>query len=266
MVVTATDAAAVGATARLHLAHLELGLFPQLGPRFLGRYHETFVRSPFGVLLIAYEGGEVAGFLAGTTANADHYRWVVRNCGPRLAATASAALLARPRLLPVVLRTRGPRYARAVARRLRPARSRPATGAGGPAAAGPTAPGGAGTPAASPGTDATAPAPGTDTPAAAAGAGAGAQLEGPPVGVLTHVATSDAYRGAGIGRTLVERYVDEARAAGSRELRLLTTQGSPAAAFYERLGWQHLCDRAARDGAAVHEYRLCLTDGPEPDR
>ncbi|WP_196257635.1 GNAT family N-acetyltransferase [Pelagibacterium limicola] len=120
----------VEASVALHLDHLRLGLFPRLGQRFMRFYHETFIHSPHGVALVAREGGEVIGVLFGTASNAAHYRWVVRNRSWKLGATGLAALLSRPMLALKFMTTRGPRYARAIMRRLSPAsKSRGGSGA-----------------------------------------------------------------------------------------------------------------------------------------
>lgn len=105
-------------TAALHKAHLRLGLFPRLGRRFLRQYHETFARSPYGVALVARSDDGVVGALFGTSSNADHYGWVVRNCGLELAVAGSGALLFRPQLAWTFASTRITRYARGLRRHM----------------------------------------------------------------------------------------------------------------------------------------------------
>lgn len=102
----------LGFTARLHLDALRSGLFPRLGPRFLRSYHRTFIDSPHGVALLAEHAGRPAGFLLGTVDNTEHYRWVLRHRGLRLAAVGLLAALARPRVLLDIVRTRAHRYVR----------------------------------------------------------------------------------------------------------------------------------------------------------
>lgn len=104
-------------TARLHRAHLKLGLFPKLGRSFLARYQQTFLDSPHGIALVARtEDGEIVGALFGTTSNPDHYRWVVRNCGHDLAFAGCRALVMRPSLAWSFARTRLGRYVRGLIR------------------------------------------------------------------------------------------------------------------------------------------------------
>jgi amino-acid N-acetyltransferase len=54
-------------------------------------------------------------------------------------------------------------------------------------------------------------------------------------GLLRSVAVAPEWRGSGIGRTLVDRVLDEGRAAGIREVYLLTTT---AEHYFPRLGFQ----------------------------
>ena len=107
-------------TAVLHKAYLRLGLFPRLGRHFLRHYHETFARSPYGIALVAHADDEVVGALFGTSSNADHYGWVVRNCGLELAVAGSGALLFRPQLAWTFASTRVTRYARGLRRHMAP--------------------------------------------------------------------------------------------------------------------------------------------------
>lgn len=119
-------------TAALHKAHLRLGLFPRLGRGFLRQYHETFARSPYGIALVAHADGRVAGALFGTSSNADHYGWVVRNCGWELALAGSGAMLFRPQLAWTFASTRITRYARGLRRYMAPHPEAPAPGAAAP--------------------------------------------------------------------------------------------------------------------------------------
>ncbi|HEV7276625.1 MAG TPA: GNAT family N-acetyltransferase [Devosiaceae bacterium] len=107
-------------TAALHKAYLKLGLFPRLGRRFLRQYHETFAKSPYGIALVAHSDDGVVGALFGTSSNADHYGWVVRNCGLELAVAGSGALLFRPQLAWTFASTRITRYARGLRRYMAP--------------------------------------------------------------------------------------------------------------------------------------------------
>jgi GNAT superfamily N-acetyltransferase len=107
-------------TAALHKAHLKLGLFPRMGRHFLCQYQETFAKSPYGIALVARSGERVVGALFGTSSNADHYSWVVRNCGWDLAFAGSGALLMRPQLAWTFASTRISRYARGLRRYITP--------------------------------------------------------------------------------------------------------------------------------------------------
>lgn len=106
------------ATASLHMANLNMGLFPKLGRRFLSLYQEGFARSPYGIALVARDDDEVIGALFGTTSNADHYNWVTHHQGIELALAGSGALVTNPQLAFDFARTRAVRYAKGLARHL----------------------------------------------------------------------------------------------------------------------------------------------------
>lgn len=114
-------------TAALHDLTLPHGFFARLGPRFLARYHETFVASPHGAALVAVAETSVVGFVVGPTDSSAHYRWVARHRGAHLALAALVALMRRPGLWAPFLRTRLARYIGSLRRLLR---RRTATGAG----------------------------------------------------------------------------------------------------------------------------------------
>ena len=71
---------------------------------------------------------------------------------------------------------------------------------------------------------------------AIASLGALVALEG--LGYVDHVLTFPAARGRGYAGAIVARIADEARAAGSERVFLLTEEGSPAARVYARLGFR----------------------------
>ena len=111
------DLRLIPAAVRLHRAELPPSFFSRLGPGFLRRYHESFVRSPHGVGLAAVDrSGDLVGFLVGTLDDAAHYRWAIRSLGGRLLTTAGMALVRRPRLASQFARTRLRRYVRGAAR------------------------------------------------------------------------------------------------------------------------------------------------------
>lgn len=109
----------LSSTAALHRRHLELGLFPQLGERFMRSYHSTFAASPYAIALVARsERGQVVGALFGTTANSQHYRWVVEEHGMKLAMQGVRSLLLQPALAWNFLSSRAGRYAKGLGRHL----------------------------------------------------------------------------------------------------------------------------------------------------
>lgn len=107
-------------TARLHTQALPDGFFARLGPGFLSLYHRTFVDSPHAVALAAGPGGDVDAFLLAVIDPAAHGAYVLRRFGPRLALRGLVALLVRPGLLVLFMRTRLARYARGLWRRRLP--------------------------------------------------------------------------------------------------------------------------------------------------
>ena len=102
----------------LHLASLPSSFFASLGTSFLREYYTAFVLSPFAVAVISGKDGQVTGFVCGTQSPAAHAAWTVRRRGLRLAWVAAVALLQRPRVLVVFMRTRIGRYARGLSRRV----------------------------------------------------------------------------------------------------------------------------------------------------
>lgn len=208
-------------TSELHVRALSSGLFPALGSRFLAHYHRTFVGSPHAVALVARDQGRTIGFVLGTADGSAHQRWVIRQHGWRLALSGLLAMLVRPRVAVTFLRTRVGRYARGLARALRP--SRPAS-------------------------------------VAASGTGS-TSAPAIRTAVLTHIATDRSHRGRGVGRELAESFVAQVEAEGADEARLITEAGGRAAAFYRRLGWHRVTRRRAQDGSDVEELRLTLRSG-----
>lgn len=221
----------LAATARLHRRALPRGFFARLGDRFVRRYHASFAASPDAVVLVAEDPTRQrpAGFLAGTLENATHYRWVLRRRGLVLALSGLAALARRPGMAVEFLRTRTGRYLRAVRRQL--GRHVPVGRRPGRADAAP---------------------PDVAPPSKAA------EDSPPVVAVLTHVAVDPAAQGDGVGRRLVEAFVERARRAGAHEVRLITDAEGEAAPFYRRLGWRSCGRRRAADGSEVEEFQLPL--------
>ena len=80
--------------------------------------------------------------------------------------------------------------------------------------------------------------------------------------VLTYVAVDPSLRGHGIGSTLVERFLDEAAAAGRTAVCLVTVAGAGGAGdFYASRGWVHVGDTRRSDGQALEHYRFQLDRG-----
>ncbi|MBB5787637.1 GNAT family N-acetyltransferase [Jiangella mangrovi] len=99
-------------TAALHVAELPHGLFPRLGEGFVRRWHRAHLESEYGVVLVARRGGDVVGFLLGTTDRPANVAWILGRRRRELMTAGLRALLTRPALALGFVRTRGPRYAR----------------------------------------------------------------------------------------------------------------------------------------------------------
>lgn len=113
------DATAVDtvSTARLHVRHMTLGLFPYLGPSFVDRWHRAHVQSPHGVALVAVEtdpaGVEhITGFVIGSTDRVAFRAELLTRHRRALLLHGVRALVLRPRVLRYFLRTRVGAYLR----------------------------------------------------------------------------------------------------------------------------------------------------------
>ncbi|WP_264795804.1 GNAT family N-acetyltransferase [Arthrobacter mangrovi] len=228
--------------------HVPDGLFPQMGERFVRRWHASFLDSPFGVALVAErhdgsgaggaaagggpDGGapaggapaEPIGFLVGSTDQVRHVAEVVRRHRVGLAFGGLVALAGRPRLAAHFIRTRGRSYLSRIFRNANARGRQPADSAasGAPAAAVTTA--------------------------------------ADQVAVITAVAVDNAARGSGAGQLLVERFLEEARAAGAPRAELVAMLGEGSAApFYDRLGWIAVGEHSSRDGSLARTYRYNLS-------
>lgn len=114
----------VSDTARLHVRHLPLGLFPQLGRRFVARWHRAHVQSPHAVVLVAVtpgtDGGQrISGFLVGATDRQAFRDELLTRHRRSMLTCGAVALIGRPRVLLRFLRTR----LRPYLSRLRPVRA-----------------------------------------------------------------------------------------------------------------------------------------------
>jgi ribosomal protein S18 acetylase RimI-like enzyme len=83
----------IGRVADLHAQRIADGFLASLGPRFLRTLYRRVDRSPHAFLIVAVEGDEVAGFLAGAIDIGSFYRSFVTRDGLR------AGIAAGPRLL-----------------------------------------------------------------------------------------------------------------------------------------------------------------------
>jgi ribosomal protein S18 acetylase RimI-like enzyme len=242
-------------TARLHEEGLPEGFFARIGWRFLRAYHAAFSRSPEATVLVADgDDGTPQGVLVGTLDNAAHYRWAMRRQGARLAVLGLVGLLAKPRLAAEFVRTRVGRYARAVGRQLRPGRSGPPDAGRGRDASDPVEPRSVRPAADRAAATREGPADGRGPTADREPVDDPRQWSPPKVAVLTHVTVAEDARGAGVGGRLVQGFVERARRAGAREVRLITEADGAAARFYWSLGWTRRARRRASDGSEVEEY------------
>jgi GNAT superfamily N-acetyltransferase len=114
---------------REHQRHFPEGFFARLGRAFLTEYYRPYLSSRYARTAIADEGGRPVGYLVGVTDPSAHRDYVLRAHGRALVLRAARALLARPGLAWLFLRTRARRYAAKVLPRLR-GRRFPVTAAG----------------------------------------------------------------------------------------------------------------------------------------
>lgn len=116
------------ATADLHVQYLGDGLFPRLGPRFVRRWHQTFVDSPDAVAHVAARpDGEVLGFVAAAVDQRGYVADALRNARVPLLVRGGLAMAVRPRVAAVFLRTRLRSYWARLRRPVRPGPAGPRT-------------------------------------------------------------------------------------------------------------------------------------------
>lgn len=99
-------------TARLHRRLLPNGLFPRLGPRFLRRWHATFLDTPAATGLAVVHRGEVVAFVLATLDQRLYLHHTLRRHRWPLMWRGALGMLARPHVLVRFLRTRVGAYAR----------------------------------------------------------------------------------------------------------------------------------------------------------
>ncbi|ODU04153.1 MAG: hypothetical protein ABS81_11550 [Pseudonocardia sp. SCN 72-86] len=69
------------------------------------------------------------------------------------------------------------------------------------------------------------------------------------------MAVDDTHRGAGVGRSLAQEFVDRCALAGTQWIELVAAVDPPAAvAFYDATGWSPLRESSTRDGVIVRHY------------
>jgi GNAT superfamily N-acetyltransferase len=220
-------------TARLHRELLPNGLFPSLGPRFVRRWHRTFLDTPAAMGLAVVHDGRLVAFVLATLDQRLYLHHVLRSHRWPLMWRGALGLLLRPHVLWRFLRTR----VRAYARHLLPGRlGRPGTA------------------------DASRP-PGPD--------GSPRPERRLRVAVVHAVVTAPEARGQGCARALLDTFVAAARRARADHVALVTDCSDPAlglppegaAAMYEKLGWTRTATRRHRDGRFIAEYQLPLAAG-----
>jgi GNAT superfamily N-acetyltransferase len=105
---------------REHQRHFPEGFFARLGRGFLTEYYRPYLSSRYARAAVADDSGRPVGYLVGVTDPSAHRDYVLRAHGRALLLRAAQALLARPGLAVLFLRTRARRYVAKVLPRLRP--------------------------------------------------------------------------------------------------------------------------------------------------
>ncbi len=100
-----------------HLHHFPDGFFARLGPNFLAEYYRAFLTGSSVSATVAEIDGEPVGYLVGVADPTAHREHVVQEHGRSLVMRALAAMLVRPALALLFLRTRTGLYARKLLRR-----------------------------------------------------------------------------------------------------------------------------------------------------
>ncbi|GAA3325968.1 GNAT family N-acetyltransferase [Paeniglutamicibacter sulfureus] len=81
----------------------------------------------------------------------------------------------------------------------------------------------------------------------------------PATAVITSLVVLPTLRGGGIGRLLVEEFLNRAVADRASLAELVTAAGAAGAgAFYKKLGWTCVGERHSKDGAPIHTYQRSL--------
>lgn len=100
-------------TAALHIEHLSYGFFPRLGRRFMERWHRTFLDTESGSAMVLTDANnQIVAFVLFTTDQQKYLDEVLHRHRLPLLSAGVPALLARPGLLVLFLRTRLRKYHR----------------------------------------------------------------------------------------------------------------------------------------------------------
>lgn len=84
-------------------------------------------------------------------------------------------------------------------------------------------------------------------------------LPRPATAVITSLVVLPTLRGGGIGRFLVEDFLDRAAADRASLAELVTTAGAAGAGdFYGKIGWTCVEERHSKDGTPIHTYHRSL--------
>lgn len=217
--------------ARHHRESFPDGFFAKLGPRFLRGYYRSFLDSDAALALVICNGSTPVGYVAGATSARGHRRHVLREHRTRLMLLGFTALMVRPLLLVVFVRTRARRYwSKLIA-----------------VGRGPNSAGRADR------TSDLAPESHTGQDQRSA--------------ILSHIVVAEGFRNRGAGQALVDAFVSGAARAGCTEVLLVTESGGPASRFYERRRWSPVGERRVGDGRCLTTYAYpTLFPTPPPGR
>ena len=207
-----------------HRRHFPAGFFARLGDEFLEEYYHSFVTSPHACLFMAEEASTPVGYIAGIVDPDLHRKHLLRAHRRPLIVRALKGMARNPSLLVLFLRTRAGTYARKLVIRA----SAPVSTAGTP----------------------------TEEML-----NEGFEESSAPA-VLSHLVVDPSSRCRGTGRRLVEVLATTARAAGTREMVLVTEVGGLGEGFYRHLGWRHTGTRETRDSRTLLVFAAELAGRP----
>lgn len=219
----------------LHQQVFQEEFIARLGHRFLRRYYQAFASSPYAVVLIATsEGNQCLGALVGTYQPIEHYEYLTRHYGIRLALAMITHSLVHPKVAALFIRTRFTRYLFGVLRQVRSMLRREASFS-------------------SPREQERPPQPSMALSAKTDG-------QSVQVGEITHLFVNPEMRSRGLGGKLVRHYESLARRAGVDRVDLVTLpyEKGGAGPFYEQLGWRHHSTKFSRSGEEFCLYQKMI--------